>query len=792
MTSPEIKTLCISASEKYLLFLKTKPEGGESLITINSIQEISNGTCLLELSAKIFDLDRIKFRILSKDYETTQISVVEYDYDKNTIIVKPSEQLKVHFVAGNEHKIFVVSDLKFLVERVRDWYNTNGEHICLPTAHSLVIANHSYSSDKTLSEEQKDAINTILTKPFSYIWGAPGTGKTQFVLSNAILQYVNEGKRVGVFAPTNNAIEQVLRGVLEVTEKAKISNKKIIRLGNPSRKFAEKHPEVCEAKGLQKQIDEIESQIDIYQKVRANRKKYNLYDNVKSVFNLFSQLQDNAKGKALLEKKFSNLENQVNDKKFQVNLKIKDANIISDKIREFEVKTSTIGHSIKKLFSSNLSKEEIALKQQRDKFDDTCQEIDILKEKLKPIEAKLLESRRNYQDNTAANQIIYKIKQIASILEDTQEITKDLNGTNFNPIEEKLRATIEDSISNLGLEAYQAISDYEIDRLLTDYILKRDELQSQTTANRIENCNIVAATLDTYIGRYLNEDLPIDHIFLDEAGYANVIKAMTLFRRGNRPITFLGDHKQLPPVCIMNENEIKGDNKNVFVWSQSAIYTENIFQENLDDCYSIFGDPKIFPNFNTMIKKELTKSYRFGVNLAEILQKHVYNEISFTGSGNGDTEILYISVNTHPIMNDPNKNREHSVEAEKIEMIIPSIKNDKFRYEIDEESNYVIVSPYKKQVSLIGNLLPIERKNLKILTVHGSQGREWNTVILSVSDTTNKFFTDSNLLIGKYLINTAVSRAKSRLIIVCNYNFWTTQPNQLISDLLRIAKPLDV
>ena len=76
-----------------------------------------------------------------------------------------------------------------------------------------------------------------------------------------------------------------------------------------------------------------------------------------------------------------------------------------------------------------------------------------------------------------------------------------------------------------------------------------------------------------------------------------------------------------------------------------------------------------------------------------------------------------------------------------------------------------------------------------ILTVHGSQGREWDTVLLSVVDTQDKWFTDSNRLEsnGKKLINTAVSRAKRKLILVCDAAYWEKQSSQLIGHLLSIA-----
>jgi ATP-dependent exoDNAse (exonuclease V) alpha subunit len=82
----------------------------------------------------------------------------------------------------------------------------------------------------------------------------------------------------------------------------------------------------------------------------------------------------------------------------------------------------------------------------------------------------------------------------------------------------------------------------------------------------------------------------------------------------------------------------------------------------------------------------------------------------------------------------------------------------------------------------------------QILTVHKSQGKEWDAVFFSVSDnTTNYFLTNSKCRTAKslQLINTAISRARRELILVCDCNFWANREGQLISALLKISEPYD-
>ena len=79
-----------------------------------------------------------------------------------------------------------------------------------------------------------------------------------------------------------------------------------------------------------------------------------------------------------------------------------------------------------------------------------------------------------------------------------------------------------------------------------------------------------------------------------------------------------------------------------------------------------------------------------------------------------------------------------------------------------------------------------------VLTVHGAQGREWDTVLFSVVDTDGKWFTTALIpkSNGTQIINTAVSRAKKKLILVCDCEYWSRQSNELISKLLQIARPI--
>lgn len=313
--------------------------------------------------------------------------------------------------------------------------------------------------------------------------------------------------------------------------------------------------------------------------------------------------------------------------------------------------------------------------------------------------------------------------------------------------------------------------------------------------NNENNIKIIACTLDYYIAQNLQKIYKFEHIFLDEAGYTPLIKALTLFTN-NCPITLLGDHMQLKPVCEMDEEKIKSSYHNVFLWGQSAMYIADILlfseEENINNF--IKNNPifkKIFDVNHPMKTIALKETYRFGSDIAEVLDKNVYN-IGFSASTlNNQTKIFYIDA----VYNNERENssdRSNHAEAAIIKKFIKKITY------VNKNKDIAVLTPYRKQQQTIGKYVPILLKNEALFTIHASQGKEWDTVILSVADNdkgnNTRYFTDTQKkeCSGLNLINTAVSRAKNNLIIVCDYDHWVNLQNQLISDLLKISKKIDV
>jgi hypothetical protein len=343
----------------------------------------------------------------------------------------------------------------------------------------------------------------------------------------------------------------------------------------------------------------------------------------------------------------------------------------------------------------------------------------------------------------------------------------------------KVSKNFNDSLINQALdEHHKEFDDRNLINKKNELLNDRNSFIAQSTKQRVKNSQVIAMTIDAYIQYTLNENIEIEHIFCDEAGYMSNIKALTLFRN-TCPITFLGDHMQLPPVSEIRNDDVNSLRKS-FLWSQSSLFFETLFwQKKEEDLYKEFLSSNK-PNFKKTIQKNLKYTHRFGSNLAKVLDRFVY-KFGFESASNSNTEIIFINSNSNP---QDATQRSSIEEARIIKELVKDIRDD-----------FAILTPYKNQVKLLKDVLGKSYFE-NIMTIHKSQGSEWNTVIFSVVDDSyfgkrKMFFTNSlnENFKSLNLINTVVSRTKRKLIIIANEDFWLAQKDsQLIGNMINISK----
>jgi len=272
---------------------------------------------------------------------------------------------------------------------------------------------------------------------------------------------------------------------------------------------------------------------------------------------------------------------------------------------------------------------------------------------------------------------------------------------------------------------------------------------------------------------------------IDETPYAPLVKVLPLLSL-RCPIAMLGDHCQLPPISKFDNDAVISS-----YWAKPAIFLEDAFRLAGD-----FGGLHELkdPCWELTRRCVLTKSYRFGHSLASLLDRHVYQGIGLVGLADGDTCIR--CVHCEPQGRPDRKRRENDSEANAILRRIQDWWE--WAQQQPELPTIAILTPYKNQAKLIRR--KIERQlgdspicdHLEVWNTHQSQGREWDWVLFSVSDTANlegnePFFSDSTCPEGRALVNTTISRAKQQLQVFLDASFWINRrPTSILTDLVQL------
>ena len=292
---------------------------------------------------------------------------------------------------------------------------------------------------------------------------------------------------------------------------------------------------------------------------------------------------------------------------------------------------------------------------------------------------------------------------------------------------------------------------------------------------KFEESLVLAMTVDGFIKRF--DSLPkggAKHIFLDEAAFVPLIKALALCAL-HAPISMLGDHKQLPPVCEASEIDLEGEPL-LNAWQYSALHLRDYFRDGA----GIFSShTPTFPQELTIPQSNLSYSHRYGENLTKILDKYIY-KIGLRGLSE-PTELYY--VDSGLFMGEKKGAQANLSEADALAKVAQELAR--------AQEDFGIITPFVKQRRAILERLPMLRDKDCVLTIHRSQGREFHTVLFSPV-MLHYHLTNSLNLSALHALNVAISRAKKRVIIVCDYRFWMEQKGQFLSAILTQSSPLEL
>ena len=243
----------------------------------------------------------------------------------------------------------------------------------------------------------------------------------------------------------------------------------------------------------------------------------------------------------------------------------------------------------------------------------------------------------------------------------------------------------------------------------------------------------------------ISKDMVFDYVIMDEASQVD-IKTGALALSCAMNAVIVGDDKQLPNV--VSHEEALALQAIQLTYKVDDRYNE-ITHSFLQSCVEVFKDIPV-----TLLREH----YRCHPKIIEFCNQHFYNgELVAMTDDNGEDNVLQVVQTV-----EGNHARGHFNQRE-IDVIVQEVLP-----QCADSGSIGIITPYRQQADEINKALGKDIAS----TVHKYQGRECDTIIMSMVDNKpTEFSDDPNLL------NVAISRAKTHLYVVTNSNEMPKESN---------------
>ncbi|MFA5417689.1 MAG: AAA domain-containing protein [Bacteroidales bacterium] len=714
-----------------------------------------------ELIRKVIDLFIYQFTLenflIAMDDTPAHIEVNSQEYECNIISVS-GQQVQISINQKLSERIPVAkitTNTWYLLERLMKKFEDNLNNLSRFANSNKLFQdenskidggnfNTSYSINGHFpNESQHKAIESSINDFISIIWGPPGTGKT-VTIARAIESHLNIGRKVLLLSHSNNAVDQALISVAKQMKSNYYNKGQLVRLGTPKSEMISNYEnEDCTLVLIEK-IAEFKSKELVEDKKKLER-----------------QIEQHEERKFYLEFPIilKTIIDENNSRVDKLNLKIRNEIL---KLRSVENKILIIKNNILTL-EKKLAKAKNSglLKRTFLGLDPTKITVELNSEK------EALRLNTNEQTN---------------YLEQKEQLDKEINELekeNLNSKDELVKSLKQ---FNLSLEEIQEEFD------VIDVRIKEEQERLNVINKAIEDIKInvlkearlIATTLTkSYLSKEI-EEIKFDILIVDEVSMAPLPMLYWAASKVTKGITIVGDFKQLPPICISNDELAQK-------WLGSSIFSH-------------LG----ILDINDAIKrvKLLNEQYRMHPSISEIPKIKIYenqlidnptvwNNIKNDSISNG-SPICFINTTPHnPWCSQfENGGRFNLINALICIKIVERIFSD---YTLKETIG--IITPYRNQARLIHKIAEdrgLLNNRLRINTIHSFQGGEETAIIFdSVEGSGAKNWSmineDDNVDNAKLLLNVALTRAKSKLYIIANGDFIKSKFNisTLFMDILR-------
>jgi len=285
---------------------------------------------------------------------------------------------------------------------------------------------------------------------------------------------------------------------------------------------------------------------------------------------------------------------------------------------------------------------------------------------------------------------------------------------------------------------------------------KKNALFEEIMHSILDTADVVFATNSAAGGDFL-ENRNFDVVFIDEAAQAMEPATLIPFIKAKKAV-FAGDHKQLPPTILSNDERLKFS-----LFERFSANYENIYH-TLEIQYRMNEKINNFPSceFYECRVKTFEKIKNITIKDLEIEEKEEfggYEPLVFF-----DTKGKFLEK-----IKKGSPSKYNPLEAEFVVKLVDKLLN------VGAKEDYIgVITPYKDHEEYIKKLIESknredkrdkeDEKKVEIKSVDGFQGREKEIIILSLVRANEK--EQIGFLDDLRRLNVAITRAKRKLIIV--------------------------
>ncbi len=317
----------------------------------------------------------------------------------------------------------------------------------------------------------------------------------------------------------------------------------------------------------------------------------------------------------------------------------------------------------------------------------------------------------------------------------------------------------------VNLEKIRELKEHKLEKSEESIVLKaankdlREDLKEHTDF-LVRSSRLVFSTISNFILSTTLYESKFDNLIVDEASMLAMPSLMALGHNISKRLIMVGDFQQLSPISIVPDDLLQ---KSVFEMSEINIRnTDHSAMKQL--LRQRRSNEKIVDLINnTFYQGKLIPSAR--------PNEEIVNSEPFPGS-----VIALHRVSDGAVRHTRGGTRQNEVFAENIMNILDIYSKDE-----NAEFTIGIITPYRGQVSLLRKLMSDRKydehfeRRVKIGTVHTFQGSECDVIIFDMVDCFNLTSGKPNKIgklyhgkEGERLINVALSRARHKLILVCD------------------------